>query len=280
MHTFTTMMRILAAVFGVIGLTSSLLAKEPPLLASAWLEFPQAQIRLLASSSGMGGVEIRLKEGFKTYWKNPGDSGVPPVFELTTTPSMPVEVLFPFPTTFDDGAGGKAWGYKSHVVFPLRFAPTGKMPDLTLKLDFAVCGTMCIPLSGTVSLNGATASPAGSEALAALLDAQAHVPRALDSASPPRLRELVRLSQTEKPSWRLVIEDHGASPDMEVFFDSSGYLAVHSLERIAPSGWILTFNGDAPPGSGGTFGVSKLVFGTTKRAFETVIDLDGAKASP
>ena len=58
-------------------------------LASPWVELNTARVRLLAgparsakaAKSYLAGVEITLADGWKTYWRMPGDAGVPPNFD-------------------------------------------------------------------------------------------------------------------------------------------------------------------------------------------------------
>ena len=72
----------------------------------------------------MGGVEIQLQPGWKTYWRVPGDSGVPPRFDFSKSANVEsVTPLYPGPRTFDDGAGGVSYGYGRDVIFPLRIVP-------------------------------------------------------------------------------------------------------------------------------------------------------------
>ena len=46
------------------------------------------------------GIRITLDDGWKTYWRMPGDSGIPPVFGWNGgSGDGLVEVLFPLPAT-------------------------------------------------------------------------------------------------------------------------------------------------------------------------------------
>ncbi len=59
----------------------------------------------------LGGVAMQLEQGWKTYWRNPGDSGVPARFDFSKSDNVEaVTVLWPAPTKFDDGAGGHSLG--------------------------------------------------------------------------------------------------------------------------------------------------------------------------
>src|ERR1700680_1502382 len=70
------------------------------------------------------GIEIKLDSGWKTYWRDPGDSGVPPKLDFSGSDNVKtVTVLWPPPQRFPDGAGGNSIGYSDHVVLPLRIAP-------------------------------------------------------------------------------------------------------------------------------------------------------------
>src|SRR2546423_3488925 len=93
--------------------------------ASPWQRDAHSAVRLLAGSrSGtvlLGGVAIQLEPGWKTYWRTPGDSGVPPRFDFSKSDNVEaVTVLWPAPHKFDDGAGGTSLGYKHQITLPPR----------------------------------------------------------------------------------------------------------------------------------------------------------------
>ncbi len=85
--------------------------------------------------------------GWKTYWKNPGDSGVPPSFDWAGSKNLKhAEVLYPAPHRFAD-ANGTAIGYDDQVVFPVKLTPERVGEPIELKLAFAygLCKDLCIP---------------------------------------------------------------------------------------------------------------------------------------
>src|ERR1700760_121369 len=84
--------------------------------ASPWQRDGHSAVRLLAGSrSGavlLGGVAFQLQPGWKTYWRTPGDSGVPPRFDFSKSDKIEaVTVLWPGPVKFAEGAGGHSMGY-------------------------------------------------------------------------------------------------------------------------------------------------------------------------
>src|SRR3954464_6976281 len=116
-------------------------------------------IRLLAGSrSGavlLGGIAIQLQPGWKTYWRTPGDSGVPPRFDFGKSENIEaVTILWPAPTKFADGAGGISLGYQKQVVLPLRIAAKNADKPVTLRADinYAVCEKLCIPVEASTEL--------------------------------------------------------------------------------------------------------------------------------
>lgn len=131
--------------------------------ASAWDAQPHTAARLIAgalanSADGeflRAGVEIRLDPGWKTYWRDPGDSGAPPTFDFSGSGNVKsAAVLWPAPEKFPDGAGGNSIGYVDHFILPLRIAPqdAAKPALLDLKLGYAVCGSLCVPVETELKL--------------------------------------------------------------------------------------------------------------------------------
>ena len=81
-------------------------------------------IKAADASSIRAGVEIKLDPGWKTYGRDPGDSGVPPKLDFAGSDNVKtVTVLWPAPERFPDGAGGNSIGYLDHVILPLRITP-------------------------------------------------------------------------------------------------------------------------------------------------------------
>jgi DsbC/DsbD-like thiol-disulfide interchange protein len=136
--------------------------------ASPWQRDTHSAVRLLAGSrSGavlLGGIAIQLQPGWKTYWRSPGDSGVPPRFDFSKSDNVEaVTVLWPAPQKFDDGAGGTSLGYKQQVVLPLRIVAKNADKPVTLRaaISYAVCDKLCIPVEASAEL--AFASVASTE---------------------------------------------------------------------------------------------------------------------
>jgi DsbC/DsbD-like thiol-disulfide interchange protein len=127
--------------------------------ASPWDGDLRAGLRLIAGAHARGvgaraGIEIKLAPGWKTYWRYPGDSGVPPRFDFAGSQNVKtVTIAWPAPHRFSDDSGITI-GYKDEVIFPLRVVPQdpGKPVQLRLKADYAICEKICIPVEGRAEL--------------------------------------------------------------------------------------------------------------------------------
>lgn len=247
------------------------------ILASRWLDFREARIRLLidtdtAQGRLAAGLEIALADGFKTYWRQAGDSGVPPMFDFAGSEALStLAVSFPFPERFDDGAGGKAWGYKQSVILPISGVIERRDYRLSLTLDFAVCGTMCIPLNGKLELSPATGRtiPAEEQGRLAAVRALLPVP---DEGRPVKIARI----EPGKHRWRLALPYTGDIAAMTAFAEGKGFLDVDAIEAGSGGEAIVTITGQPEPGSDGRLGPVRLTFGTKEKSFEKTLDLDNA----
>jgi DsbC/DsbD-like thiol-disulfide interchange protein len=129
--------------------------------ASPWDADARAGMRLIAGNPAptadapvRAGVELTLAPGWKTYWRYPGDSGVPPRFDFADSQNVKsLEIAWPAPHRFTDDSGASI-GYKNSVIFPLRIVPQdpAKPVLLRLKIDYAVCEKLCVPAEGRAEL--------------------------------------------------------------------------------------------------------------------------------
>jgi DsbC/DsbD-like thiol-disulfide interchange protein len=145
--------------------------------ASPWQKDGHSAVRLLAGSrSGavlLGGIAFQIESGWKTYWRTPGDSGVPPRFDFSKSENIEaVTVLWPAPTKFDDGAGGHSLGYHNQIVLPLRIVAKNPDKPVTLRaeINYAVCDKLCIPVDANAELSFNSVASTEDSALFAALD--------------------------------------------------------------------------------------------------------------
>ena len=177
----------MAATLAACGIV--LLAGAPARAAdvSPWVEDNYSAIRLIAGANQPGadslraGIEIKLQPAWHTYWRYPGDSGVPPRFSFAGSDNLAtVKVLYPAPHAYTDEVGTTI-GYKGNVILPLRVFPRQKDKPVTLraKVDYAVCDRLCVPVEAMLEL---TLSPTGGADNPALAAAEARVPKPVSAA--------------------------------------------------------------------------------------------------
>ncbi|KRQ11139.1 DsbC/DsbD-like thiol-disulfide interchange protein [Bradyrhizobium sp. USDA 4503] len=273
----------LRAAFGVAALFSfACMATEVRADdASPWQQDTHSAVRLLAGSrSGavlLGGIAFQLQDGWKTYWRTPGDSGVPPRFDFSRSDNVEaVTVMWPAPRQFDDGAGGTSLGYKHQVVLPLRIVAKNPDKPLVLRADinYAVCEKLCVPVEAKAEL--AFASVASTED-AALSEALNAVPKPANIGDPipfsirdvkrdGKNNVLVDVSAPESRDLSLFVE--GPTPDWA--------LPVPKLVAQAPPGVKrFSFELDGlPPGAKADGAALKLTLVGGDKSYEFNINLN------
>jgi len=249
--------------------------------ASPWQRDGHSAVRLLAGSrSGsvlLGGIGFQLQPGWKTYWRTPGDSGVPPRFDFSKSDNVEaVTVLWPAPTKFDDGAGGNSLGYHDQVVLPLRIVAKNTDKPVTLRADvnYAVCEKLCIPVEASVELAFNSVASTEDSALFAALDT---VPKPANVGDPNpltiidvkrqgRSEVLVDVVTPDERPINLFVE--GPTPDWG--------LPVPKLLDHGPPGvkrFAFALDG-VPPGVNPQGAALKLTLAGGDRAYEFNINLD------
>lgn len=128
----------------------------------------------------MAGVRIVLAPGWKTYWRAPGDAGIPPEFDWSASENVAgVAPVWPVPEIFYQN-GMRSVGYSHEVVIPLRVRPADPYapPILAGEVNLGVCQDVCLPV--TLSLTADL--PGTPEEAAAIREALSRVPVAGDAA--------------------------------------------------------------------------------------------------
>ena len=249
--------------------------------SSPWQRDGHSAVRLLAGSrSGavlLGGIAFQLQPGWKTYWRTPGDSGVPPRFDFSKSENIEaVTILWPAPTKFDDGAGGHSLGYKNQIVLPLRIVAKNADKPVTLRADinYAVCEKLCIPVEANTELAFASVASTEDSALFAALDTVPK-PASIGDPNPLTIRDVKRDGKSS------VLVDV-ATPDareVSLFVEgptSDWALPVPALLEQSPPGvkrFAFELDG-VPPGVNPDGAALKLTLVSGDRSYEFNINLE------
>jgi DsbC/DsbD-like thiol-disulfide interchange protein len=249
---------------------------------SPWSEDVRSAVRLVSGANNNGdahlraGIEIKMQPGWKTYWRYPGDSGVPPHFDFSGSENLKTAtVLYPAPHLFTDETG-QSLGYKDRIIFPLVISPQqpGKPVRLRLKADYAVCEKLCVPAEGRAEL---TLTPGASSQDPALAAAEARVPKQVTAA---QLGLTVR--RTNNGTKPLVAVDLGAPAGNPIDLFVEGptpqwALPIPKRSQTAPAGRAqFSFELDGLPPGVDPKGQVDLTFTvvTGERAVEVKTHLD------
>lgn len=150
---------LLATVFGAAMLAGA----SAHASSSAWHQAEGGRFRLVTSGQPdadgklKGVLDIELKPGWKTYWRDPGDSGVPPQVDVSTSQNISAaEVAYPAPERHDDGYSEWA-GYDVPVGLPvtLTLADAGAPTRIVADVFMGVCETICVPVQARIELDPA-----------------------------------------------------------------------------------------------------------------------------
>lgn len=180
----------------------------------------------LADGTHMAALELRLAPGWKTYWRAPGDIGIPPRFDWRGSRNLRgVEIEWPTPQPIDQG-GMTSIGYQGTVLLPLHILAQKQGRDVTLSgtVDIGVCQDVCIPM--TLDL-GADLSADVSERDARIIAALADRPQSAKEAGAHGLRCI--LSPSDKG---------GLNLRAEVSLPPSGGPEMAVIETGDPNVWI------------------------------------------
>jgi DsbC/DsbD-like thiol-disulfide interchange protein len=183
------------------------------------------------------GILVELEPDWKTYWRMPGDSGIPPQFDWAGSEnSAAIEVGFPVPRRFND-AGGETIGYHDQVVFPVFVKPEKLDAAVSLQLNmfFAVCKEVCIPAKAKAeaALEASAANPLLDEWLKRL-------PRLAAAGDSPFVTAARFETRDNKPV--LVVTLTGQAQDIFVESETSAYFEKPEFDSATGEAWLPIAN--------------------------------------
>ncbi|MFI0845683.1 protein-disulfide reductase DsbD domain-containing protein [Mesorhizobium sp. IMUNJ 23232] len=131
--------------------------------SSPWIDVQGARVRLVTSGNPdndgvlRGALEINLVPGWKTYWRDPGDAGVPPMIDVTASTNIKsADLDFPAPERHDEGDFSWA-GYDRPVSLPVSFRleDATKPVSVRASIFLGVCETICVPVKADIAIDPA-----------------------------------------------------------------------------------------------------------------------------
>lgn len=175
------MKRLRTAVIALLLLPCAAAAATSP-----WVETPGGDVRLVALPAGADGsvramLDIRLNDGWKTYWRDPGGSGIPPSIAISGAELK--SVGFPAPQRLGEGHAHYI-GYDRPVRLPLTLdGATGGAISATVFLG--MCKEICIPVQAELTADASAESFANPLEENAIAEAEARLPGTGDAQLRP-----------------------------------------------------------------------------------------------
>jgi DsbC/DsbD-like thiol-disulfide interchange protein len=247
-----------AIVAAALGLAAAAPAGAEPArdaeAASQWTELHASRVRLVAGGSGSAGgvragLEIAMDDGWKTYWRMPGDAGVPPLIEWKGSSNVAqVRVLYPAPKRMPE-AGGHVIGYKRAVLLPIEVTPRDAAKPAVLKLavEFGICREICVPATASLELPlPPVKRTAHSDAIAAAIE---RVPRPHAQRRPgdPDLQQVSVESGEGAARLTIAAAFPAGKAGADVFVEAPDGIYVPMPRRLSgDAGGVVRFVSDLP----------------------------------
>jgi len=102
---------------------------------------------MTARGTYLGALRITLQPGWKTYWRAPGDAGIPPSFSWRGARNVGgLNITWPSPEVFLT-SGYRTIGYHDQLVLPVEITPEkpGRPVRLKGRMQLGVCKDVCVP---------------------------------------------------------------------------------------------------------------------------------------
>jgi suppressor for copper-sensitivity B len=147
----------LLCALAVLGVS----APEARAAASDWTRNDQGELRLISATRGVGddaalrlGLQFRMAEGWKIYWRSPGDAGFPPSIDWSGSDNLAdAELRWPVPHRFQL-FGLQTFGYGGEVVLPIdaRAEDPTQPVRLNAEVNYLTCEEICVPHTVTLAM--------------------------------------------------------------------------------------------------------------------------------
>ena len=101
------------------------------------------------SGTHFAALHLELAPQWKTYWRAPGDAGIPPSFNWSGSTNLKaIRFHWPAPDVFETN-GLQTVGYHDRLVLPFEVFAADPSQPVTLRaaVDVGVCKDICVPAS-------------------------------------------------------------------------------------------------------------------------------------
>ena len=145
--TMKKIMILLVLLFNIVG--SSVFSQSPIIglksvdIIRGWRQSDDIHI---------AAINIKLEDGWKTYWRVPGIGGIAPILNWDKSKNIKnISQIWPTPNIYYE-YGLQTIGYKDELLLPLQIQPIDKKQPihLSITIDFGICSDVCVPIQTSV----------------------------------------------------------------------------------------------------------------------------------
>lgn len=221
----------------------------------------------------MTALRLTLAPEWKTYWRAPGDAGIPPLFDWAGSENVgSVQIHWPRPSVFFQN-GMQSIGYHDQLVLPIEVTPTdpSKPVNVKLSVDMGVCHDICVPAS--VMVGGDLVTPgAGDSLIAAALADQPERLAARATCAVEPIADGLRVTAT--------LDMAPLGPDETVVFEPGrdGIWVAESTETRS-GGQLVAVTEMVPP-EGAPFALDRSAMVLTVIGPDRAVEIRGCPAAP
>ena len=150
MFIFITMKKIMILLVLLFNIVGSSVFSQSPIIGLKSVDIIRGWRQ--SDDIHIAAINIKLEEGWKTYWRVPGIGGIAPILNWEKSKNIKnISLIWPKPNIYNE-YGLQTIGYKDELLLPIQIQPIDKKQPihLSITIDFGICSDVCVPIQTTV----------------------------------------------------------------------------------------------------------------------------------
>ena len=150
MFIFITMKKIMILLVLLFNIAGSSVFSQSPIIGLKSVDIIRGWRQ--SDDIHIAAINIKLEDGWKTYWRVPGIGGIAPILNWEKSKNIKnISQIWPTPNIYNE-YGLQTIGYKNELLLPLQIQPIDKKQPihLSITIDFGICSDVCVPIQTAV----------------------------------------------------------------------------------------------------------------------------------
>ena len=147
---FITMKKIMILLVLLFNIVGSNVFSQSPIIGLKSVDIIRGWRQ--SDDIHIAAINIKLEDGWKTYWRVPGIGGIAPILNWEKSKNIKnISQIWPTPNIYNE-YGLQTIGYKDELLLPLQIQPIDKKQPihLSITIDFGICSDVCVPIQTAV----------------------------------------------------------------------------------------------------------------------------------